>query len=99
MSTRRGATSSSSLGSAYLAAASDADDVMAGCNFQEPVAQSARLLARRVVPAQAIERGVDSLVVARYGSGMEAFWQFIGILVKPDNIPIVFMMVLVMFFT
>ena len=30
---------------------------------------------------------------------MEAFWQFIDILVKPDNIPIVFMMVLVMFFT
>jgi len=30
---------------------------------------------------------------------MEAFWQFVDILVKPDNIPIVFMMVLVMFFT
>ena len=30
---------------------------------------------------------------------MEAFWQFVGILVKPDNIPIVFMMVLVLFFT
>ena len=30
---------------------------------------------------------------------MEAFWQFIEILTKPDNIPIVFMMVLVMFFT
>jgi uncharacterized membrane protein len=30
---------------------------------------------------------------------MEAFWQFIEILVKPDNIPIVFMMVLVLFFT
>ena len=30
---------------------------------------------------------------------MEAFWQFVEILVKPDNIPIVFMMVLVMFFT
>jgi hypothetical protein len=30
---------------------------------------------------------------------MEAFWQFIDILVKPDNIPIVFMMVLVLFFT
>jgi hypothetical protein len=30
---------------------------------------------------------------------MEAFWQFIDILTKPDNIPIVFMMVLVMFFT
>ena len=30
---------------------------------------------------------------------MEAFWQFIDILVKPDNIPIVFMMILVLFFT
>jgi hypothetical protein len=30
---------------------------------------------------------------------MEALWQFIEILVKPDNIPIVFMMVLVLFFT
>ena len=30
---------------------------------------------------------------------MEAFWQFVDILVKPDNIPIVFMMVLGMFFT
>src|SRR4030095_13754215 len=30
---------------------------------------------------------------------MEAFWQFVAILVKPDNIPIVFMMVLVLFFT
>ena len=30
---------------------------------------------------------------------MEAFWQFLDILTKPDNIPIVFMMVLVMFFT
>ena len=30
---------------------------------------------------------------------MEAFLQFVDILVKPDNIPIVFMMVLVMFFT
>lgn len=30
---------------------------------------------------------------------MEAFWQFLDILVKPDNIPIVFMMILVLFFT
>jgi hypothetical protein len=30
---------------------------------------------------------------------MEAFWQFVEILTKPDNIPIVFMMVLVLFFT
>ena len=30
---------------------------------------------------------------------MDALWQFIAILVKPDNIPIVFMMVLVLFFT
>ena len=30
---------------------------------------------------------------------MEAFWQFVEILTKPDNIPIVFMMILVMFFT
>ena len=30
---------------------------------------------------------------------MDALWQFIEILVKPDNIPIVFMMVLVLFFT
>jgi hypothetical protein len=30
---------------------------------------------------------------------MEAFWQFVDILTKPDNIPIVFMMVLVLFFT
>ena len=30
---------------------------------------------------------------------MEALWQFVDILVKPDNIPIVFMMVLVLFFT
>ena len=30
---------------------------------------------------------------------MEALWQFIEILVKPDNIPIVFMMILVLFFT
>jgi uncharacterized membrane protein len=42
---------------------------------------------------------VDSPLGARYGTRMEALWQFIEILVKPDNIPIVFMMVLVMFFT
>ena len=30
---------------------------------------------------------------------MEAFWQFVEILTKPDNIPTVFMMVLVLFFT
>jgi hypothetical protein len=30
---------------------------------------------------------------------MEALWQFVEILVKPDNIPIVFMMILVLFFT
>jgi hypothetical protein len=34
-----------------------------------------------------------------YGSHMDALWQFIDILTKPDNIPIVFMMVLVLFFT
>jgi len=35
------------------------------------------------------------------GSGfhMEALHQFLGILTKPDNIPIVFMLVLVLFFT
>ena len=31
--------------------------------------------------------------------GMEAFSQFVAILTKADNIPIVFMMVLVLFFT
>ena len=30
---------------------------------------------------------------------MEALWQFLEILTKPDNIPIVFMMFLVLFFT
>lgn len=30
---------------------------------------------------------------------MEGLWQFVEILVKPDNIPIVFMMILVLFFT
>jgi hypothetical protein len=30
---------------------------------------------------------------------MAAFWQFLEILTKPDNIPIVFMMILVLFFT
>jgi len=30
---------------------------------------------------------------------MAAFWQFVEILTKPDNIPIVFMMCLVLFFT
>ncbi len=50
-------------------------------------------------PRKQSERDVDSLEGARYGFGMEAFWQFVDILVKPDNIPIVFMMVLVMFFT
>jgi uncharacterized membrane protein len=50
-------------------------------------------------PRKQSERDVDSPEGARYGSGMEAFWQFVDILVKPDNIPIVFMMVLVMFFT
>ena len=50
-------------------------------------------------PRKQSERGVDSLEGARYGFTMEAFWQFVDILVKPDNIPIVFMMVLVMFFT
>jgi hypothetical protein len=30
---------------------------------------------------------------------MAAFWQFLDILTKPDNIPIVFMMILVLFFT
>ena len=42
---------------------------------------------------------VDSEDDARYGSHMEAFWQFVDILTKPDNIPIVFMMFLVLFFT
>ena len=50
-------------------------------------------------PRKQSERDVDSPEGARYGSVMEAFWQFVDILVKPDNIPIVFMMVLVMFFT
>ena len=50
-------------------------------------------------PRKQSKRGVDSLEGARYGFRMEAFWQFVDILVKPDNIPIVFMMVLVMFFT
>jgi uncharacterized membrane protein len=50
-------------------------------------------------PRKQSERSVDSLEGARYGFDMEAFWQFVDILVKPDNIPIVFMMVLVMFFT
>jgi hypothetical protein len=43
--------------------------------------------------------GVDSSGGPRYGFCMEAFWQFVDILTKPDNIPIVFMMVLVLFFT
>lgn len=30
---------------------------------------------------------------------MEALYQFVAILTKPDNIPIVFMLVLVLFFT
>ena len=30
---------------------------------------------------------------------MEAFWQFVDILVKPDNIPIAGMLVLVLYFT
>jgi len=30
---------------------------------------------------------------------MEALHQFVGIITKPDNIPIVFMLVLVLFFT
>lgn len=30
---------------------------------------------------------------------MEALYQFVRILTKPDNIPIVFMLVLVLFFT
>ena len=42
---------------------------------------------------------VDRSVGAEYPTSMEAFWQFVDILVKPDNIPIVFMMVLVLFFT
>jgi len=46
-----------------------------------------------------LELGVDTPTGARYGSRMDAFWQFLDILTKPDNIPIVFMMVLVMFFT
>jgi hypothetical protein len=33
------------------------------------------------------------------GSRMEALHQFLEILTKPDNIPIVFMLVLVLFFT
>ena len=50
-------------------------------------------------PRKQSKRDVDSPEGPRYGSDMEAFWQFVDILVKPDNIPIVFMMVLVMFFT
>jgi hypothetical protein len=41
-------------------------------------------------------RGFDTSRPAEYRSGME---QFIGILTKADNIPIVFMLVLVLFFT
>ena len=48
---------------------------------------------------QATPRRVDTVGGARYGSRMAAFWQFVEILTKPDNIPIVFMMFLVLFFT
>jgi hypothetical protein len=41
-------------------------------------------------------RGFDTSRPAEYRSGMA---QFIGILTKADNIPIVFMLVLVLFFT
>jgi hypothetical protein len=57
-----------------------------------PAQPTSRARAR---PAFRVDRYPD----AEYGSDMEAFWQFVDILVKPDNIPIVFMMVLVLFFT
>jgi len=41
----------------------------------------------------------DSVRGAEYPDRMEALHQFLGILTKPDNIPIVFMLVLVLFFT
>jgi hypothetical protein len=42
---------------------------------------------------------VDTSEPRGYRSAMEALHQFLGILTKPDNIPIVFMLVLVLFFT
>jgi hypothetical protein len=48
---------------------------------------------------QAGSRTVDSADRGEYPAVMEAARQFVGILTKPDNIPIVFMLVLVLFFT
>jgi hypothetical protein len=42
---------------------------------------------------------VDTLGCALYGSGVNALKQFLDILLKPDNIPIAGMLVLVLFFT
>jgi hypothetical protein len=44
-------------------------------------------------------RAFDSSRGPEYRSLMEALQQFVGIITKPDNIPIVFMLVLVLFFT
>lgn len=42
---------------------------------------------------------VDTYGRALYGSGVNALRQFLDILLKPDNIPIAGMLVLVLFFT
>jgi hypothetical protein len=42
---------------------------------------------------------VDTAQGGEYRAHMEAVRQFVAILTKPDNIPIVFMLVLVLFFT
>ncbi len=60
------------------------------------------LLPRRAAPGQALEalqRAVDTRWPPLYRNCVEGLHQFLEILIKPDNIPIVGMLVLVLFFT
>ena len=66
-------------------------------------AEISRLLARRAGHAQADARRRPARLTRTgprcYASGVNALRQFLDILLKPDNIPIAGMLVLVFFFT
>jgi hypothetical protein len=53
----------------------------------------------RCKPRRCRTLAVDTSKGPEYRGRMEALHQFVQILTKPDNIPIVFMLVLVLFFT
>jgi hypothetical protein len=66
--------------------------------FDEPVALTAKGGPRASV-RRVFERAVDTRRPGLYRNFVEGLHQFLEILIKPDNIPIVGMLVLVLFFT